>query len=360
MALLAVALFAGVALFGVVAATSSLDFLEERAALQDYDTQRFGAQASGLEVAVEHPLGIGPGQFERISELSAHSTYVRSLAEEGLLGAAVILCLVLLTLGFAARNVVLGVDTYGIGSAGLLAAWCGLLANSFFVDTLALASPLARRSPDLGRDRAPRRLPGEVGVRRGPRTDDHDSEGFHLQAFEQLPEIERRLGRLAVWAADDEDAVDPLREHLAVDQPEERRPVEQDVVVLRFLDLLEEAVDERRSRAAVPDPRGVRPLASTCRGPAPDRAALSWKMSLLPPFRAPTSTSDRPGVCSTSNSSCSFGQRMSAETSHVRCIAWESTRPRAAVTSVLPSPWSALVTSTVRWDVAGRRRRREA
>jgi hypothetical protein len=136
MTLLVVTLVAGAALFGVVAATSSLEFLTERAALQDYDAQRFGAQASGVEVAVEHPLGIGPGQFERISDLSAHSTYVRSLAEEGPLGAAVILGLVLLTLGFAARNVALGVDTYGIGSAGLLAAWCGLLANSSFVDTL--------------------------------------------------------------------------------------------------------------------------------------------------------------------------------------------------------------------------------
>lgn len=136
MTLLVVTLVAGAALLGVVAATSSLDFLTERAALQDYDTQRFGAQASGLEVAVEHPLGIGPGQFERISELSAHSTYVRALAEEGALGAFVVLGLVLLTLGFAARNVALGVDTYGIGSAGLLAAWCGLLANSSFVDTL--------------------------------------------------------------------------------------------------------------------------------------------------------------------------------------------------------------------------------
>ena len=136
MTLLVVTLVAGTTLFGAVAATSSVDFLTERAALQDYDAQRFGAQASGFEVAVEHPLGIGPGQFERISELSAHSTYVRSLAEEGPLGAAVILGLVLLTLGFAARNVALGADTYGIGSAGLLAAWCGLLANSSFVDTL--------------------------------------------------------------------------------------------------------------------------------------------------------------------------------------------------------------------------------
>jgi O-antigen ligase len=136
MTLLVVTLVAGAALFGVLAATSSFEFLTERAALQDYDSQRFGAQASGFEVAVEHPLGIGPGQFERISELSAHSTYVRSLAEEGMLGAFVVLGLVLLTLGFAARNVALGVDTYGIGSAGLLAAWCGLLANSSFVDTL--------------------------------------------------------------------------------------------------------------------------------------------------------------------------------------------------------------------------------
>jgi O-antigen ligase len=136
MSLLVVALVAGAALFGVVAATSSMSFLTERAALQAYDTQRFGAQASGLEVAAEHPLGIGPGQFERISELSAHSTYVRALAEEGVLGALVVIGLLLLTLGFAARNVALGVDTYGIGSAGLLAAWCGLLANSSFVDTL--------------------------------------------------------------------------------------------------------------------------------------------------------------------------------------------------------------------------------
>jgi O-antigen ligase len=134
--LLAVALVAGAALVGVVRATSSMDFLSQRAALQDYDAERFGAQASGFEIAERHPLGLGPGQFERVSDLSAHSTYVRALAEEGIGGALLVLGLMLLTLGFAARNVALGVDTYGIGSAGLLAAWCGLLANSFFVDTL--------------------------------------------------------------------------------------------------------------------------------------------------------------------------------------------------------------------------------
>ncbi len=136
MTLLIVTLVAGAALFGVIAATSSADFLSERAALQDYDSQRFGAQASGVDVAAEHPIGIGPGQFEQVSDVSAHSTYIRALAEEGVLGALLIIGLMLLTLGFAARNVALGVDTYGIGSAALLAAWCGLLANSSFVDTL--------------------------------------------------------------------------------------------------------------------------------------------------------------------------------------------------------------------------------
>jgi O-antigen ligase len=134
--LLAVALVAGAALFGALAATSSLAFLEQRAAFQDYDAQRFGAQATGLELAAEHPVGIGPGQFERTSDVSAHSTYVRALAEQGVVGVLLILLLMLLTLGFAARNASLGRDTYGIGSAALLGAWCGLLANSFFVDTL--------------------------------------------------------------------------------------------------------------------------------------------------------------------------------------------------------------------------------
>jgi hypothetical protein len=131
-----VLLLAATALFAAVSATSTAGFLQERASFQIYDVQRFGAQASGIDLATQYPLGIGPGQFERVSELSAHSTYVRALAEEGVLGVLVVLGLMLLTLGFAARSAVLGRDTYGIGSAALLATWCGVLANSLFIDTL--------------------------------------------------------------------------------------------------------------------------------------------------------------------------------------------------------------------------------
>jgi O-antigen ligase len=130
--IVAVASVAGVA----VAATGSASFLQERAHFQSYDTQRFGAQAEGLRLVEQHPFGVGPGQFELYSNVSAHSTYVRALAEEGVVGFVLLLGLFLGTLVFAARNGVLGRDTYGIGSAPLLGAWVGLLASSFVIDTL--------------------------------------------------------------------------------------------------------------------------------------------------------------------------------------------------------------------------------
>ena len=136
LAIVVFAVSATAALVAVLAVTSSFGFLSERAQFQDYDAQRFGTQLSGVELAAQYPLGIGPGQFEEVSPLSAHSTYVRAFTEQGVLGLLVVLALLLLTLGFAARNAVLGRDTYGIGSAALLCAWCGLLANSVFVDSL--------------------------------------------------------------------------------------------------------------------------------------------------------------------------------------------------------------------------------
>jgi O-antigen ligase len=121
---------------GAVAVSGSSGFLAERARPQSYDAERFGAQAVGLNAAEQYPLGAGPGQFEQIAPISAHSTYVRVLAEQGLAGLFTLAALLIFTLGAALRNALLGRDTYGIGSAALLGAWCGILANSFFVDTL--------------------------------------------------------------------------------------------------------------------------------------------------------------------------------------------------------------------------------
>ncbi|HEV2772794.1 MAG TPA: O-antigen ligase family protein [Thermoleophilaceae bacterium] len=136
----AVLLAATISLAGMLAitlaVTGSTGFLAHRADFQAYDVQRFGAQASGVQLAEEHPFGLGPGQFEEASPLSAHSLYARALAEQGFAGLAVVLLLVGGTLALAVRNAVKGADTHGIGSAALFGAWCGLLVNSAVVDTL--------------------------------------------------------------------------------------------------------------------------------------------------------------------------------------------------------------------------------
>jgi O-antigen ligase len=133
---LGVLVIAAVTVVVAIRVTGQLTFLQERAQFQAYDNQRFGAQAGGIKLAEHNPIGIGPGQFELVEPISAHSTYVRALAEEGVLGFVVLVALLYGTLLMALRNAVIGRNTQGIASAALLAAWCGILANSVFVDTL--------------------------------------------------------------------------------------------------------------------------------------------------------------------------------------------------------------------------------
>jgi len=135
-ALLAVVAVAGGAVAVAVAASGSVSFLQQRAHLQAYDSERFGAQQAGLKLVAQYPFGIGPGQFELYTGISAHSMYIRALAELGVLGIVVILALMLGTLVLALRNAVLARETYGIGSAPLLGAWIGLIISGFVVDTL--------------------------------------------------------------------------------------------------------------------------------------------------------------------------------------------------------------------------------
>jgi O-antigen ligase len=119
----------------IVVATGSGSFLTERAGSHGYDTERFNGQRASLRSAREYPFGAGPGQFEQVAGISAHSTYARALGEQGFPGLIVVLALLFVTLGFAAGNAARGQSTYGVGSAALLAAWLGLLISSAFVDT---------------------------------------------------------------------------------------------------------------------------------------------------------------------------------------------------------------------------------
>ncbi len=122
--------------FVVLSATGSIGFLQHRAQLQNYDTKRFAAQSFGWELGWTHPLGVGPGQFRFHYPVESHSTFVRTVSEQGPLGLALWVAILLFTLVLALRNVAIGRDTYGIGSAALLGCWCGLIFNSAVVDTL--------------------------------------------------------------------------------------------------------------------------------------------------------------------------------------------------------------------------------
>jgi len=150
----------------ILSASGSIGFLENRAHLQSYDSSRFSAQSLGWQLGWTHPVGVGPGQFTFHSPVASHSTYVRLFAEQGFLGLLLWIALLLMTLVMALRNVVVGMDTFGIGSAALLGAWCGLIFNSVFVDTLhwrhlwvvaaliwagAARTALARAAPANGR-----------------------------------------------------------------------------------------------------------------------------------------------------------------------------------------------------------------
>jgi O-antigen ligase len=126
----------GIAVVGVLGATGSMGFLHERAHLQTYDSERFAAQHAGYELGWTHPVGVGPGQFQFHHEVETHSTYVRTLAEQGFGGLAAWLAILVITLILGIQNTLRGWSTFGIGAGALLGAWCGLIVNSAVVDTL--------------------------------------------------------------------------------------------------------------------------------------------------------------------------------------------------------------------------------
>ena len=122
--------------FAVLAATGSLTFLQERSHLQGYDTQRFSNQSSSLNDMFHHVLGYGPGQTELLRPLSTHSSYVRAAFEQGLPGLATIVLVLGGTLLCALLLVRRRTEVNGVGTGALLGIWLGLLANSFFIDSL--------------------------------------------------------------------------------------------------------------------------------------------------------------------------------------------------------------------------------
>jgi hypothetical protein len=122
--------------FIVLAATGSLSFFQSRSHLQAYDRGRFATQGAGFEEASVHVFGHGPGQVGVSLSQATHSTFARVAFEQGFIGLALIIAIFIGTLISAIRFTRRDGDLNGLGSGALLGAWIGLLANSFFIDTL--------------------------------------------------------------------------------------------------------------------------------------------------------------------------------------------------------------------------------
>lgn len=136
------AVVAGVS-YAVVTVAGYDAFLSDRFEEKGYDSDRFLAQSLALQEAAANPFGIGPGQSETyegsVSLLRAphspHSLYVRIIAESGWGGAVSFLAFLLLTVRHAWRTAVVDWQ-YAPVAAVVFASLLGVLANSFFVDTL--------------------------------------------------------------------------------------------------------------------------------------------------------------------------------------------------------------------------------
>jgi O-antigen ligase len=126
--------------------TDIISFIEERAKMQSYDSDRFGAQQGGLTLISENPLGVGPGQFEKNiagvtgQELSSHSLYIRTASESGVAGFllffAAVGCVLVMLWKEHRKSKELGPGAMIPSPAALLAILMGLLVNSLVVDTL--------------------------------------------------------------------------------------------------------------------------------------------------------------------------------------------------------------------------------
>ena len=113
--------------------TSIQSMFDTRFRIQHYDNNRFSTQFIVLDVIKDFPLGKGPGQYDCITNYSAHSLYVRVLGENGVLGfISFIIFLVLTWIRSCYASFKTKSTLYIICTASLL----GLFVNSIVIDTL--------------------------------------------------------------------------------------------------------------------------------------------------------------------------------------------------------------------------------
>lgn len=127
-----------VALAGLLSIPSVSSLFEQRAAGQDYDsgeTGRFGRQGYAFELALNHPLGMGPGEFRNLRVIEEpHNVYVSVLHVYGWGGGAMYYLLVILTLwrGFVGLS---RPSPYRLMMIPLVATFTMLVGESAIIDS---------------------------------------------------------------------------------------------------------------------------------------------------------------------------------------------------------------------------------
>jgi len=114
------------------------DLFKERASLeQEYDVGhlgRFGRYVLGFQLALEHPLGLGPLQFGRIFPEDPHNTYLNTFMSGGWLSGCVYLTLVATTLVMGLR-LVFAQTPWRPNYIAIYCAYVGVAVESIIIDS---------------------------------------------------------------------------------------------------------------------------------------------------------------------------------------------------------------------------------
>lgn len=133
-----------VLVFGLFISTVSVVFLNpylrsfilSRFGLASYDIDRFSNQQLALELALENPAGLGPGQAESVLDFAVHNLYLRVLLENGWVGLLVLLLVFSLTISFVTWRAITKRGSAKMYYAFVAAALVGQMINSLIIDSL--------------------------------------------------------------------------------------------------------------------------------------------------------------------------------------------------------------------------------
>jgi O-antigen ligase len=127
-----------VALGGLLSVPAVANFFEMRASSQNYDTGetgRFGRQGYALELALDHPWGIGPGEFRNLRIIEEpHNVYITVIHVYGWGGGLLYYLMIIVTL-WKGSVMLLRPSPYRLMAIPVMATFTMVVAESAIIDS---------------------------------------------------------------------------------------------------------------------------------------------------------------------------------------------------------------------------------